>query len=358
MTAARPKRVSSKILILVVAAAAVLGIGTVSAVVASSATTQKRGVARAHARGARAASRSCAAKPSAPLDSLGFSEEGDGPSRLVVVHVCIDGHGPYRFLVSTGSGTSIVSPRLASTLKLRRARGAKAALYGVTCVASAPEATVRSWSVDGIRLDPQPLAIADVPSQGLRDAFSGALGSDVLSRFGSVSINYRTKKLLIAQQEGPAPKGARLVLGDSTTTPPAGLSGAPPKVSSVLRVVGNGDSTVIALPVTMDHHVEQFAVDSGALDSSLVPSAAKDLKLRSLGRSASVAGAGCKGTAKLFSSDAWSIGGKLLPARAVQSRRLAGSVNDSLDGVLGSNVLASQGTLVIDYRTAHLWLVP
>jgi len=303
-------------------------------------------------------SRSCVAKPSASMDRIPFAEERSGSSDLAVVFVCIDGQGPYRFLLSTGASSSVIDPGLAKSLKLAGVRGAGIALHGVTCVATTPEVKARSWSVGGIRLDSQDLAVARVPSEGVNQPLSGVLGSDVLSRFGAVSIDYRTKHLLIEQKEGAPPKGNRLILGDATTSLPAGMSNGVPKVSVTMRVVETPRSTIIAVAVTVHHHVEELAVDSGSADSSLNPSTVRLLKLRSVRKSGSTPGIGCVGTAPMFLSGAWSLGGVLLPANRVLSYRLSASSSDGLQGALGSNVLAPKGTLVIDYQTAHLWLMP
>jgi hypothetical protein len=127
--------------------------------------------------------------------------------------VCIDGQGPYPFLVATGAGSSVITPALARKLRLRRA--AATSVRGVTCVATTPQVKVKYWSMGGVRLAGQEVLTAGVPSQGMKHPPKGVIGSDVLSRFGAVGIDYHTRKLTVLQREAPAPKGNLYVLGQA-----------------------------------------------------------------------------------------------------------------------------------------------
>ena len=278
-----------------------------------------------------------------------------GAGRLPTVAVCIDGRGPYRFLVSTGSGSSVVVPALARSLHLRK--GDRTAIRGVTCVTSAQTVKVSNWSMSGLRLSPQELLVAKVPRDQLSTAPRGIIGSDVLARFGSVRIDYRAHRVLLLGSEGAAPKGNLYVLGQDKASIPPGLAGGKVELGSPLRVFESPQGTIVAAAVKIGGHTEQLAVDTGSAGSGLVPAVATSLKLGTRGHKASFSGVGCRGEAPTYSSGAWSLGGSALPSASLVARRIAGSVNGGLQGVLGSNVLSADGSVIVDYDGAHLWLV-
>ena len=274
---------------------------------------------------------------------------------LPTVAVCIDGKGPYRFLVSTGSGSSVVVPALARSLHL--GKGDRTAIRGVTCVTSAQTVKVSNWSMSGLRLSPQELLVAKVPRDQLSTAPRGIIGSDVLARFGSVRIDYRAHRLMLLGSEGAPPKGNLYVLGQAKAAVPSGLAAGKVELAASLRVFESPQGTIVAAPVKIGGHTEQLAVDTGSAGSGLVPAVATSLKLGTRGHKASFSGVGCRGEAPTYSSGAWSLGGSALPSASLVARRIAGSVNGGLQGVLGSNVLSADGSVIVDYAGAHLWLV-
>jgi hypothetical protein len=278
-----------------------------------------------------------------------------GAGRLPTVAVCIDGKGPYPFLVSTGAGSSVVTPALARSLHLRK--GAKAAIRGVTCVTSSPSAKVSKWSMSGLRLAPQTLLVAKVPGTQLSPAPRGIIGSDVLSRFGAVRIDYRAGHMLLAGKEGSARKGNLYILGQAKTALPAGLAAGTAVLGASLRVFESPQGTIVAAPVKIAGHTEQLSVDTGSGGSGLLPAVAKSLKLVAGGQKVGFSGVGCRGEGPTYSSGTWSLAGASLQSAPLVARPIAGSVNAGLQGVLGSNVLSADGSVIVDYDGAHLWLV-
>ena len=276
---------------------------------------------------------------------------GTSDGRVPIVDVCIDRKGPYPFVVSTGAGSSAITPALARSLHLRR--GNSTAIRGVTCVNSAPSVKVKTWSMSGARLAAQRVLVAKV---GVPRA-KGVIGSDVLMRFGAVRIDYHTKHLLLAGGEGPAPAGNVYVLGQKSPAPPSPLAKGTLKASAPLRVFESPQGTIVAAPVKFSGHTEQLAVDSGSADSGLLPALARSLKLKTAGANLGVSGLGCSGKAHTYVAGSWSLGGTVLPSDgSVVARFIAGGVNSGLQGVLGSDVLAAQGSVIVDYSGAHLWL--
>jgi Aspartyl protease len=119
---------------------------------------------------------------------------------LALVPVFIDGHGPLPFALDTGASRSLISATLAQRLGLPR-HGSAGMLQGVTGAASAENFAVASWRAGPVAL-PRSLIAAigsPSPSAGASGALRGPvglLGSDVLSRYGKIAIDY-DKGLLV-----------------------------------------------------------------------------------------------------------------------------------------------------------------
>lgn len=301
------------------------------------------------------ASGGCAAKPVTGPKVLKLKILDTSAGKVPTVSVCIDGKGPYRFLVSTGTGSSVVTPALARKLHLNKS-GDDTAVRGVTCVASAPSAKVRKWSMSGAKLDAQRLLVAKIAVPGASRAPKGIIGSDVLERFGAVRIDYVKSRLTLLGSEGAAPTGDVYVLGQRTSKLPAALDGGPPKAGQLLRVFESAHGTIVAVPMKIAGRTEQLAVDSGSAGSALVPAIARALKLKAGGTNLAVSGVGCRGTASTYLSGSWTLGGSRLVSTSFAARPISGTLNSGLQGVLGANVLAADGSVIVDYEGAHLWL--
>ncbi len=122
------------------------------------------------------------------------------PSRqtLALVPMFIDGHGPLPFALDTGASRSLISPTLAARLHLP-ARGSAGMLQGVTGAASAENFAIASWRAGSIALPPSLIAAVGSPTTGAVSSLHGPvglLGSDVLSRYGKIAIDY-DKGLLV-----------------------------------------------------------------------------------------------------------------------------------------------------------------
>ncbi len=301
------------------------------------------------------ASGGCAAKSVTGPKVLKLKILDTSAGKVPTVSVCIDGKGPYPFLVSTGAGSSVVTPALARSLHLKKS-DAGTAVRGVTCVASAPSAKVRKWSMSGAKLDAQRLLVAKVAAQGASPAPKGIIGSDVLQRFSAVRIDYAKSRLTLLTGERAAPTGDVYVLGQKTARPPSALDSGAPKAGQLLRVFESAQGTIVAAPVKIAGHTEQLAVDSGSAGSALVPAVARSLKLKAGGSHLQVSGVGCTGSAPAYLSGSWALGGSRLASTSFAARRISGTLNTGLQGVLGADVLAADGSVIIDYEGAHLWL--
>ncbi len=122
------------------------------------------------------------------------------PSRqtLALVPVFIDGHGPFPFALDTGASRSLISPALATQLHLP-ARGSAGMLQGVTGTASAENFAVAAWRAGSVTLPASLIAaVGSATAGGVTKPHGplGLLGSDVLSRYGKIAIDY-DKGLLV-----------------------------------------------------------------------------------------------------------------------------------------------------------------
>jgi predicted aspartyl protease len=124
-----------------------------------------------------------------------------GKQVLAVVPVRIDGHGPYQFAIDTGASTSLVDSQVAKALDAPRT-GAKQRIAGVGSVSNVATIEVKQWSVGGVRLPATSVVEANLPFGNARGGVQGLLGSDMLSQFDVVTIDYAHSRLVLHHRAG------------------------------------------------------------------------------------------------------------------------------------------------------------
>ena len=107
----------------------------------------------------------------------------------------VDGHGPYPFLLDTGSSVSSVSKKLATQLNLP-CTGNTAVISGVVTSKKVPVVTIRAWKVGHVLLTPDKVAVLSSPPG--TNSVAGLLGSDELGHFGAVTEDFQHHQLLLA----------------------------------------------------------------------------------------------------------------------------------------------------------------
>lgn len=110
---------------------------------------------------------------------------------LVYVPMRVNGHGPYEFVLDTGSSNSSVDRSLVRRLGLPRT-GQQHPVQGVTGSGMVPVVRVHRWTLGGLPMHASTLSVVD-----LGIGVGGLLGSDELCRFGNVMLDFRHNRLVI-----------------------------------------------------------------------------------------------------------------------------------------------------------------
>jgi predicted aspartyl protease len=247
--------------------------------------------------------------------------------------VCLNGHGPYPFIVDSGSRDTIVDVALARRLGLISASAASGMR---ACGGTAQGARVRLSAGPFIFSQDRRVLVTGLASPSA--PLMGILGAAELSSFGIDRIDYQAQTLTV-----PAP-----VVGGAT---PTSLSAG---TAHRLRLRPSGDFQL--MPVVAGNARGELLLDTGAQGTTFTPEFAQQAHLA---KSSSVttrtyAGAGCTRPVSYYTARGWSIGGFTLAPQTV------GSVPDFLvaDGSLGSGTLQRYSPVVIDYRNHELLLGP
>jgi predicted aspartyl protease len=117
---------------------------------------------------------------------------GQSGATLAFAPVTVNGKGPFLFTLDTGASQSLIDSRLATRLRLKTLGPTRTPVMGVTGQAQAKIVKITSW-----RAGSTPLPAATILSLPMarHHGFVGLLGSDILSRFRSVEVNYAEGRL-------------------------------------------------------------------------------------------------------------------------------------------------------------------
>jgi predicted aspartyl protease len=123
-----------------------------------------------------------------------------------------------------------------------------------------------------------------------------------------------------------------------------------------LKVIKARDGEVLAFTRVIIHgRAFTFLVDTGSSKTFVDDALARQLHLKTVGRSIKVTGVGCSESARRVRVKNWSIAGQPLPNIVAVSSVLAGA-NGHAFGLLGSDVLSRFGIMSIDYAHGQLTL--
>lgn len=119
---------------------------------------------------------------------------GGGGTAMILVPVSIDGQGPYDFALDTGAGITLIDTQLADTLHLP-VTGNSAQVAGVGGTQDVTPVHVDAWNAGTITLPAANIGRTGLTSFKQGSGVRGLLGSDILSSFGKITINYDTGQL-------------------------------------------------------------------------------------------------------------------------------------------------------------------
>jgi len=122
--------------------------------------------------------------------------QGPGGSTLALVPVFIGGQGPFAFALDTGASHSVIDKDLAEQLDLP-ATGPAVEMTGVVTTTEAHQVRVGTWRVGDVELPGRTLVALTLSEPDRRVKLRGLLGSDVLSRFGAVTVDYDNRRLTL-----------------------------------------------------------------------------------------------------------------------------------------------------------------
>jgi hypothetical protein len=309
------------------------------------------------------------ALPPATAGCSGATALGGGAERIPItvstvagqvaelVNVCIEGQGPYPFIIDSGAGESIIDAHLAAKLHLAHT-GSKTGYEGVGCTGTAQPVRVPSWSVAGVALSPQNLSAATLPDFGTPGEPVGLLGSDVLSRFGAVRIDFVAQTMTLAGPEGAQlSNSAEEVSGPTGPPPPAVLTQGEAGTTVPLRVVLiPGD---ISLNVRLRFGTgmyREFTIDTGSSQSLVANSVATSAHLTPSDLAQRQTTVCSTITIPLVHSGRWSIPGVTLHAQLLGSADFGLTSIGGMAGLLGSDQLKRYGWVIFDYSGGRLIL--
>jgi aspartyl protease len=117
-----------------------------------------------------------------------------GKQVIALVPVTINGHGPYTFALDTGASQSLVDSQVARELRVKPT-GASHKVAGINNVTSVRSIPVAHWSVGKVRLPATTIVEENLPFGNADGGVQGLLGSDMLSQFDIVTIDYANSVL-------------------------------------------------------------------------------------------------------------------------------------------------------------------
>jgi hypothetical protein len=273
-----------------------------------------------------------------------------------MVNVCLGGHGPYPFVLDSGAGESTIDAHLAARLHLPHA-GSASGFAGVGCTGTDQPVTAADWSVSGVPLHPQTLTAATLPDFGGRGQPVGLLGSDVLSSFGAVRLDFAARTLTLGGPQGAEPSGSSEVVGPTGPAPSAVLTQGETGTTVPITVMLVLGGTSLDVPVRFGPGpARTFVIDTGSSQSVVASAVARtehlthsDLAQRQVTVCSTI-------VVPLVHSGPWSLPGVTLHQQLVGETGFGPISDGGVEGLLGSDQLIHYGWVIFDYRGGRLVL--
>jgi hypothetical protein len=113
------------------------------------------------------------------------------------LNVYIRGKGPFAFTVDTGASHSVVDYDVVRKLRLKTI-GDPVTVTGIACRGRAGRLRLGKWRAGAVALPAAEIQTIDMPNPGGGIEIDGLLGSDVLSTFGVITVDYRSQRLVLS----------------------------------------------------------------------------------------------------------------------------------------------------------------
>ena len=271
-----------------------------------------------------------------------------------LANVCIDGKGPFPFVIDTGAEGSVLASSLAAKLGLPKI-GAPVPIGGAGCSANARISRLTSWDVAGLALQPQAVIYLKIPLFGGRGQPDGLLGSDVWSRFGAMRLDFARGRVTVPGPERPGPARKITISGPSAAPIPAVLLRGKPAVVAPMTVTSEPGSTGITVKVRLGTHAPlNFTPDTGASQSAVDPGVARQAGLASANARVRQGTVCTVATFPEVRTGSWSVAGHPLPPQVVGVTGLVSTTG--VAGLLGADQMSRFGSVIFDYAGGRLVL--
>ena len=271
-----------------------------------------------------------------------------------LANVCINGKGPFPFVIDTGAEGSVLASALATKLGLPKI-GSPVPIGGAGCSAVAQTTRITSWDVAGLALQPQDVIFLKIPLFGGRGQPDGLLGSDIWSRFGAMRLDFARGSVTVPGPEQPGPARQTTISRPSATPVPAVLLRGKPAIVAPMTVTSQPGSTAITVQVRLGTRAPlNFAPDTGASQSAVDAGVARRAGLASADARIRQ-GTVC--TVAVFPEDRtgpWSVAGHPLAPQVVGVTDLVSTTG--VAGLLGADQMSRFGSVIFDYAGGRLVL--
>jgi hypothetical protein len=185
----------------------------------------------------------------------------------VLVNVCLEGRGPYPFIVDTGASGTAVDSGLVERLGLP-AVGAPERLLGPGCVTNGRAHRITRWSIAGLPLAPQTLTAVRIPRIGGPGEPVGVIGSDVWNRFGALRVDFDRADLVLPGRERAAPRRTVTITRPMVSRLASSLIHGAARFDAPMTVEASPTTVLLRTPVAFGSHTaREFIPDTGAVVS-------------------------------------------------------------------------------------------
>lgn len=280
----------------------------------------------------------------------------------VLVNVCIEGTGPYPFIVDTGASGTAVDAGLVKRLGLT-AVGPPERLVGPGCVTNGQAHRVTQWSIAGLPLAPQTLTAVRIPAIGGPGEPVGVIGSDVWNRFGALRVDFRRGDLVVPGREPGAPNRAVMITGPVISRLPPSLIHGAAEFDAPMTVDASANGVLLRIPVAFGSDApREFIPDTGAVVSVVDSGVATVVGLARRDQKTTQSTICSVIASPDVLTGTWSLTGGRRGSAALASHALAPQLVATMDlaglpgvaGFLGADQMSRFASVVFDYAGGRI----